>query len=408
MAIRQRQEPRRVGGERHDELRGEPAANESQSFALSPRTLLLIGAFWTLFGAFQASNWLFAYRVPYSGRVFASALINAYMWALLTPAVFLLASRLRPEGGVGTWRVLRAVGVGIAFTAVTAVVASVTHQELVPTPFQIGPATLWDRLRAIRHWYFQEAVTFGVVLVAGLALAISRRFRARERVAARLQAESAQLQAQLAEARLTVLRTRLNPHFLFNTLNAVSALVATDPRGVRNMIAHLSELLRYALSDTNEQEIPLRDELALLRLYLKILETRYQGRLRTIITANAEAQDALVPNLILQPLVENAVKHAIDRAGGHGTIEVDAGRVGDDLVMTVRDTGPRGGATASNDTNGVGLHLTRDRLTELYGTAQQFELEPATGRAHDGMTARVVLPYHTSDELRVGEAFVET
>ena len=408
MAIRQWQEPRRVGGERHDELRGEPAANESQSFALSPRTLLLIGAFWTLFGAFQASNWLFAYRVPYSGRVFASALINAYMWALLTPAVFRLASRLGPEGGVGTWRVLRAVGVGIAFTAVTAVVASVTHQELVPTPFQIGPATLWDRLRAIRHWYFQEAVTFGVVLVAGLALDISRRFRARERVAARLQAESAQLQAQLAEARLTVLRTRLNPHFLFNTLNAVSALVATDPRGVRNMIAHLSELLRYALSDTKEQEIPLRDELALLRLYLKILETRYQGRLRTIITANAEAQDALVPNLILQPLVENAVKHAIDRAGGHGTIEVDAERVGDDLVMTVRDTGPRGGATASNDTNGVGLRLTRDRLTELYGAAQRLELEPATGRAHDGMTARVVLPYHTSDELRVGEAFVET
>ena len=176
MAIRRRQDPRGVGGERHDELRGEPAANESQSFALSPRTLLLIGAFWTLFGAFQASNWLFAYRVPYSGRVFASALINAYMWALLTPAVFRLASRLGPEGGVGTWRVLRAIGVGIAFTAVTAVVASVTHQELVPTPFQIGSATLWDRLRAIRHWYFQEAVTFGVVLVAGLALDISRRF----------------------------------------------------------------------------------------------------------------------------------------------------------------------------------------------------------------------------------------
>ena len=135
MAIRQRQEPRRVGGERHDELRGEPAANESQSFALSPRTLLLIGAFWTLFGAFQASNWLFAYRVPFSGGVFASALINAYMWALLTPAVFRLASQLGPEGGVGTWRVLRAVGIGIAFTAVTAVVASVTHQELVFNQF---------------------------------------------------------------------------------------------------------------------------------------------------------------------------------------------------------------------------------------------------------------------------------
>ena len=225
---------------------------------------------------------------------------------------------------------------------------------------------------------------------------------------AQLHAQSAALQAQLAEARLAVLRTRLNPHFLFNTLNAVSALVATDPRGVRNMIAHLSELLRYALSDTNEQEIPLRDELTLLRLYLKILETRYQGRLRTIITANAEAQDALVPNLILQPLVENAVKHAIDRAGGHGTIEVYAGRVGDDLVMTVRDTGPRGGATASNDTNGVGLRLTRDRLTELYGAAQRLDLEPATCRAHDGMTARVVLPYHTGDELRVAVAIVET
>jgi len=281
-------------------------------------------------------------------------------------------------------------------------------------------------LRELRRWYFQEVVTFFGVFVAGLVSDLSRRSRAREREAAqfqaqasqlqaeraelrartaRLQAQSAGLHAQLAEARLVMLRTRLNPHFLFNTLNAVSALVAKDPKGVRDMIALLSELLRHALAETREQEIPLREELRLLRLYLEILEIRYQGQLRTVVTIDPEVQEALVPNLILQPLVENAMKHGVDRAGGHGTIEVLARRSGDDLVLTVRDTGAGEGSAPPLGSTGIGLRLTRERLAELYGTEQRLELTPAPG---GGMTARVVLPYNNSEDVRLAEEVAGT
>ncbi len=216
--------------------------------------------------------------------------------------------------------------------------------------------------------------------------------------AARLQAQSAELNAQLAEARLSVLRAQLNPHFLFNTLNAVSALVAVDPRGVRSMIALLSELLRYTLKDSGEQEIPVHEEFRLLQLYLEILEIRYQGQLETRVVVDPGAEDALVPNLILQPLVENAVKHGIDPAGGFGTVEVRADRVGDDLVLSVHDTGAgQSGRAFREQGNGVGLRLIRARLTELYGSEQRLALEAAPD---GGTVARMVLPYHTVPFVR--------
>ncbi|HEX8903608.1 MAG TPA: histidine kinase, partial [Longimicrobiaceae bacterium] len=268
----------------------------------------------------------------------------------------------------------------------------------------------------IARVYFPTAVvTYFVVLVAGLMSDTSRRYRTRQREtdqlradraelqarAARLQAQSAELHAQLAEARLAMLRTRFNPHFLFNTLNAVSALVSTDPRAVRQMIALLGELLRSALRDSGEQEIPLDEEMRLLRLYLEILEIRYQGQLETVVTVEPEARGALVPNLILQPLVENSVKHGIDRAGGHGTIELQAARSGEDLVLTVRDTGPGGDqGRRETDGNGVGLRLTRERLSELYGGEPRVELRPAPG---GGTVARIVLPFHTREDVRFAE-----
>jgi LytS/YehU family sensor histidine kinase len=276
----------------------------------------------------------------------------------------------------------------------------------------------WEWIRGQRRWFSREVVTFFVVLVAGVVNNLSRRYRERDRIAAQLQAEqaelraraaqlqaqSAELYAQLAEARLAMLRTRLNPHFLFNTLNAVSALVGKDTKGVRDMIALLSELLRHALAETREQEIPLREELRLLRLYLEILEIRYQGQLRTVVTIDPEVHEALVPNMILQPLVENAMKHGIDRAGGHGTIEVLAQRDAEDLVLTVRDTGPADGSAPPVGSTGIGLRLTRERLM-LYGNAQRLEVTPTPD---GGMTARVVLPYHTTEDVRLAEEVAQS
>ena len=393
---------------------------------MGTRALLLNFAIWTLIGAFQASSWALSpstVGAPQPGRLLAIALFNAYVWALLTPSVFRLGTWMNQDREARLRRVPLVIALGLALSVVVTVMAFTVHRLLLPVPSTIrGEPSVWYTLWHMGRWYGQQTVEFFGILVVTVAMQMRRQFHAREREAAQLQAQasqlqteraelrartaqlqaqSAELQAQLAEARLTVLRARLNPHFLFNTLNAVSALVAKDPRGVRNMIALLSELLRRALAESNEQEIPLREELRLLRIYLEILEIRYQGQLRSVITVDPDVHDALVPNLLLQPLVENAMKHGIDRAGGHGTIEVLACRSGDDLVLTVVDSGPgdRGTAVRTRD-GGIGLRLTRERLTELYGDQLRLELTPV---AAGGMRAGVALPYHTRADVRVAE-----
>jgi LytS/YehU family sensor histidine kinase len=208
-----------------------------------------------------------------------------------------------------------------------------------------------------------------------------------------LQAEAVRLQGQLAEVQLAVLRAQLNPHFLFNTLHAVSSLVERDPRGVRRMIARLSELLRHTLDQSNEQEISLDRELELLRRYLEIMEVRFQGRLDVAIHVDDGLRDAMVPNLILQPLVENALKHGANAIDEAGKIDVDARRVGDRVVLSVRDNGPGPGDAVDL---GVGLRNTIDRLEQLYGShgdAYGFSLHPADG---GGTVAEVTLPFHVA------------
>ena len=371
---------------------------------MGTRALLLTFAIWTLIGAFQASTWMLSPTNvnTHPGRLLAIALFNAYVWALLTPMVFRLGTWMNRERNARVRRVSLVAALGLVLSAIVTVAAFTVHRLLLPpTPARAGAQLNWLMLVWVMwRWYAQQVVSFFGIVVVAIAIEMRRRFHAREREAAQLQAQSAELQAQLAEARLTVLRARLNPHFLFNTLNAVSALVTKNPRGVRDMIALLSELLRHALAESKEQEIPLRDELRLLKLYLEILEIRYQGQLRTVVTADPDVLDALVPNLILQPLVENAMKHGVDRAGGYGMIEVRAHRAGDDLVLTVRDTGPGDEPTPASTVSGVGLRLTQARLAELYGNEQRIELEPLKD---GGMSARMALPYHTSEDVRMAE-----
>jgi LytS/YehU family sensor histidine kinase len=216
----------------------------------------------------------------------------------------------------------------------------------------------------------------------------------------------------LAEARLAVLSAQLNPHFLFNTLHAVSSLVERDPRGVRRMIARLSELLRVTLEGTKEQEIPLSRELELLRLYLDIMQVRFQGKLAIEMDIDDDVTDALVPSFVLQPLVENAVMHGVTKLEGEGRIELRARRSGDDLIITVRDNGPGIDAAAQRrpealdhprgpGSGGVGLRSTRARLEQLYGAEHTLSLRPAPD---GGAVAEVVLPYHTAADMHAEAA----
>jgi two-component system LytT family sensor kinase len=176
---------------------------------------------------------------------------------------------------------------------------------------------------------------------------------------------------------------QINPHFLFNTLNAVSAMVERDPAGVRKMIARLSELLRRTIDSRAADEVPLRQELELLDRYIDIMEVRFQGRLRAERRIGDDALDALVPHFILQPIVENAIEH-----GQAGTIEISARRDGARLIVSVRDHGPG----VSSDAAGVGLGNTRARLEQLYGGAASFTLRNAEG---GGAIAEIVVPYRT-------------
>jgi len=198
------------------------------------------------------------------------------------------------------------------------------------------------------------------------------------------------LQVQLADARLDALRMQLNPHFLFNTLHAIAALVERDPAGVRRMIARLSELLRLTMDSEAEHEVTLGEELSFLRRYIDIMEVRFQGRLRTSIDAGEETLEAFVPRLILQPIVENALEHGAARATGEGIVAIAARRRDADLVITVINNGP--GVEPATAT-GIGLGNTRARLTELYGGAASFTL---TSRSEGGAIAEMVLPFRTA------------
>src|SRR5690606_13258006 len=177
-------------------------------------------------------------------------------------------------------------------------------------------------LSVTRLSFLRDLIIYLAVLAAGIAREYFLRYQARQAETVRLQAHAAQLQAQLARARLEALRMQINPHFLFNTLHAVSSLVERDPRGVRRMIAHLSELLRSTLDGPGEQEVTLEKELGFLQRYMEIMRVRFQGRLEVEVDAGAEVLRALVPNLILQPVVENAIKHGTSRVLSTGRIMV--------------------------------------------------------------------------------------
>ena len=391
---------------------GIAAADDASSFQFGWRALALNMVFWTMLAILTTTNRLLDPFRP-AGRPRAGAteigywFYDSYVWALVTPFIFWLAWRL--GGGRRHW-LATATGlavIGAALAVAMAVVNQAVARELFGFGrfgrFGGGPVGDGSWLRMIfAPGFLSDFVTYTGIVAAGFAWDYFRRYRARQEEAVRLQAHAAHLQAQLAEARLAVLRNQLNPHFLFNTLNAVSALVARDPKGVRRMIARLSELLRYSLSD-QEQEIVVEEEVKMLGQYLEILEIRYQGRLETSVHADADIGDALVPNLILQPLAENAMTHGVGKAGGHGRIDVRVARAGDRLVLSVTDTGPGEGMVDAHEIapggagSGMGLRNTRARLAELYGEDQRLELRPTGG---GGMTAEIVIPLRRSPYAR--------
>jgi two-component system, LytTR family, sensor kinase len=357
--------------------------------SLSRRDIALIVLFWVLYAVLAIASRVLDVpdaRFDLTSGFVMVPLVEAAAWAILTPVIFSLAGR--SDGGAATrrYRIALFLVLGVIIALLVAVIGRELRASLPPPP--------WAPHRTTRPplWlgFLNSIVIYLGVLAAGLARAYSLRYRSRER-------QATELQSQLAEVQLEALRRQLDPHFLFNTLNAVSSLVERDPRGVRRMIARLSELLRYSLDAENSPEIPLRKELDLLGRYLEIMQIRFQGRLDVRQSVADEALDALVPTLLLQPLVENAIKHGVEKLDEGGRIAIEAAPDGDMLVLRVRDNGPDAAPSplpSGANGRGVGLQNTLARLERLYGQNQRFALVPSD--QGPGMTAEVRIPLRRS------------
>jgi signal transduction histidine kinase len=233
-----------------------------------------------------------------------------------------------------------------------------------------------------------DAIAYMTMLALITAYRYYRALRDRE-------LRAVQLERSLAQAELQNLRLQLQPHFLFNALNTISSTMYSDPRAADRMIGELSELLRLSLRTTHTQEVPLADELAVLGQYVGIMEGRFGDRLRVRVDVPAELQHALVPSLILQPLVENAVRHGGAGKRGRGEVTVSAshadGGAAPALRLEVRDDGPGVADGASLDRGGVGLRATAERLRLLYGSAGRFTAGNVRG---GGFAVTIEIPRH--------------
>jgi len=305
-----------------------------------------------------------------------------YLWALFLPLVTAAARRFPLSAE--RWLAHAPLHLVIALGVILA-------HSLLEMGIQHGVGIrhssvgLFTRMSVGRAFWQLPMNLLAYAAILGVAIAAESTRRAR-----REQMAAAGLGIELAEARLEALRAQLNPHFLFNAMNSIAMLVRRNDNATAvTMIAGLSDLMRSFLDDHPPQEVSLREELAFLDRYLTVERLRFQDRLQVRIEADPQALDGLVPNLVLQPLVENAIKHGISRRAAAGRLDIEARSGNGTLTLTVKDDGP-GPNGAGAGTRGIGLRNVRARLEHLYGSEQSLTLvEPPGG----GALATVVLPY---------------
>ncbi|HSC29617.1 MAG TPA: histidine kinase [Vicinamibacterales bacterium] len=343
-----------------------------RSLPASTVWLASIGCFTALALLFTSQVWVdynYAGRPLSWGGALVVALIEWELWALLAPALIRLSERV--SFSRERWKVALAVHL----PASVAVGAAKLMVEAFIIARAIGPgrgpsSSLKTHLTLLTYW--------GIVAATHAA----RHYRqARER-----ELRAAQLETELARAQVEALKMQLHPHFLFNTLNAVSGLMRENVETADQMLSKLAELFQRTFETADVQEVPLRRELEFIDAYLTIQRTRFGERLCVSVAATPEARDTLVPSLILQPLVENAIQHGVAERPGRGRIGIDARVASGRLVITIANDGP---PLPPVIREGYGLRNLRSRLEALYGTRAAFSLEP---RPDGGATAVVRLP----------------
>ncbi|MDQ4121598.1 MAG: histidine kinase [Acidobacteriota bacterium] len=361
------------------------------------RWLIILGLVgWTLFGVFFAlQNYVNAiyYGQKISlGHTLAVWLICGYAWMFLTPLVVNLAEKFFIESG----RIGRNLAIhffaGSLISLIQLSIFIFVRQWFLGNPQKpFSFSTDFQRL-FIGEFHINLLIYWIVVGISHLRL-LNRRYLERERERARLALSTSQLETKLAQAQLDALKMQLHPHFLFNTLNSISVLMRDDVKAANRMLVRLSELLRVALKSEGTQEISLKDELEFLRGYLEIEQIRFQDRLQVDFEVETETLDARVPNLILQPLVENAIKHGIAPLATTGKITIEAKRENGFVRLSVSDNGA-GLSKTANGENGIGLKNTRERLKKLYGEKQQFEI---ASKRDGGLQVEIKIPFHNGE-----------
>ncbi len=306
------------------------------------------------------------------------SMIQWYIWAALAPTVFRLAERYPVRAPFR----LRGLGAQLVASVCVTFVAMVAG-ALVSTLFE--PSGLAEQL-----WFFlaQHFATGLLTYWALFAIHQAMHFHAEK---TRREVEASRLATELAQSRLLALKSQLQPHFLFNTLHAIITLLDEDKVSAEDMLLRLSDLLRAFLEDYDGQEISLRQELTLIELYLGIQRTRFKDRLTTQIYIAPDTLDCAVPSLILQPIVENAIRHGIGQRVGSDNIEIESRREGDTLCIDVRNRNSTLAAgPADSAGHGIGLSNTRLRLKELYGDAAEVRLDMIWP---EGVACRIRIPF---------------
>lgn len=345
---------------------------------------------WTMLGVVAALQQAAMYGVRGALRqewVWAVVQLPRWLfWVPLTPLIFTATERFPLARG----RLVRSVAVhlGLATLAVVLVEGayaqlSMAVEKLAGSVIAPGrpPALVLTALSVMTR-LVGGVVTYAAVVGVASALDSQRRLRDRDTRAARLEADVARAQVQ-------AIKMQVQPHFLFNTLHAINVLIREDPAVATRMVTLLGDLLRQTLSRATMEKVPLRSELEVLALYLEIESVRFRDRLRVTIDVPSATLSALVPDLVLQPLAENAIKHGVGAHTDGGAVRISARRDGATLILDVVDSG-EGPADGKPPTERIGLSTVRARLERLYGTNQSLTIEPAPG---GGCLARITLPF---------------
>jgi two-component system, LytTR family, sensor kinase len=304
-------------------------------------------------------------------------------WLLLLPAIVRVANRhpLTGRPTPGWW--LQSAVEGLGFVLAHSLMSAVARWAFgLAVSNALGDVVV----NTLSAGFASNVLRYAAILLVYQAVSYHQAVSAREQRAARLEAD-------LARAQLTNVEACLRPHFLFNTLNTIAALVREDPSLAEKMIGELGDLLRASLTAEPQRQVRLDEELAFTQKYLDIEKVRFQDRLNVRIDATDEARRALVPHLILQPLVENAVRHGVAPLEAGGSIAVEAARLNGMLRVTVRDDGAGFDALGQNPGAGIGLRGVRARLAHAYGDEGRLQLAPGSPA---GTIATFDIPYRTA------------